>query len=422
MKVLQINAVNALSSTGRTVAELAAGLEARGIESRVAYSAGPAPHRGYLIGTPLGKRLHALGSRLSGRLAYFSRRGTRGLLRYIEAESPDVVHLRNLHGNYIDLPMLLQYLGEHDIPTVVSLHDCWYFTGKCCHYTVDGCYRWETGCGSCPRLKKDNPSWFFDATAEMWADKKRLFEAIPRLGVLGVSDWVTSETERSYLSTASATKRIYNWIDLDVFRPLPALEARQRLGLPADATIVLGVASGWSDAKGLADFNRVAEQLSADLADDESGPDEGAARRPISVVLVGDLGERASVSQAINLVGATHDVRELADYYSAADVFLQLSLEETFGKVTAEALACGTPAIVYDSTANPEVIGAGCGYVVEPGDISELSRRIGQVVAVGRESFSTTCRDFASAQFDKDRLIDEHVAFYERLCTIARRS
>jgi len=184
MKVLQVNAVNALSSTGRTVSELAAGLETRGIESRVAYSAGPAPKHGYLIGTQLEKKLHALRSRLSGRQAYFSKRATRGLLRYIEAESPDVVHLRNLHANYINLPMLLSFLGERDIPTVVNLDDCWYFTGKCCHYTIDGCYRWETGCGSCPRLRKDNPSWFIDASAEMWADKKRLFESIPR--------WVSS--------------------------------------------------------------------------------------------------------------------------------------------------------------------------------------------------------------------------------------
>ncbi|MDP2400674.1 MAG: glycosyltransferase, partial [Actinomycetota bacterium] len=364
---------------------------------------------------------HALGSRLSGRQAYFSVRGTRGLLRYMEAESPDVVHLRNLHANYVHLPMLLRYLGERDIPTVVNLHDCWYFTGKCCHYTMDGCNRWESGCGSCRRLSKDNLSWFIDATAEMWADKKRLFEAIPRLGVIGVSDWVTSEAERSFLSSAAIIKRIYNWIDLDVFKPAVQCEARHRLALP-EGFVILGVASGWSESKGLADFNLLAERLSTASMDSGLGTTGGlVARTPPTIILVGGVGKRVSVSRSIHLAGITHDVRELAEYYSAADVFLQLSAEETFGKVTAEALACGTPAIVYDSTANPELIGPGCGYVVDRGDLSQVMSRIRDVASAGRPSFSDSCRRFAESQFEKDRLINEHVVLYEQLCALSRK-
>lgn len=422
MKVLQINAVNSLSSTGRTVSELAVGLEARGIESRIAYSAGPAPEHGYLVGTPLEKKRHALGSRLAGRQAYFSKRGTRGLLRYIEAEAPDVVHLRNLHGNYINLPMLLSYLGERDIPTVVNLDDCWYFTGKCCHYTIDGCYRWETGCGSCPRLHKDNPSWFFDRSAEMWADKKRLFEAIPRLGVIGVSDWITAEAERSYLSSASIVRRIYNWVDLDIFKPSPMHEARQRLGFPLNGTIVLGVASGWSDAKGLGDFNQLAERVIAGLTDFGVNSVGATTSTPVFIVLVGGVGKRSSVSPHIDIAGKTHDVKQLADYYSAADVFLQLSPEETFGKVTAEALACGTPAVVYDSTANPELIRSGCGYVVDRGDLFQVLSRISRIVSEGKQQYSERCRWFAESQFDKESLIDEHVALYQELCLLSGRA
>jgi len=152
------------------------------------------------------------------------------------------------------------------------------------------------------------------------------------LGVIGVSDWITSEAERSYLSSASIMRRIYNWVDLDVFRPSSVHEARQRLGLPVRGTVVLGVASGWNDAKGLGDFNRLAERLFAGL--NTPGVDSGlaAVSGPVSIVLVGGVGRRTSASQRINLVGVTHDVKQLADYYSAADVFLQLSSEETFGR------------------------------------------------------------------------------------------
>lgn len=421
MKVLQVNAVNAISSTGRTVAELSIGLEVRGIESRVAYSVGPSPESGYLIGSRLEKTLHAIGSRLSGRQAHFSVRGTRGLLRYIESESPDIVHLRNLHGNYINLPMLLRYLGECDIPTVVSLDDCWYFTGKCCHYTADGCNRWEIGCGSCPRLRKDNPSWLIDATASMWDEKRRLFGAIPRLGVIGVSDWITSEAERSYLSTAAIIKRIYNWIDLDVFRPELQLDARRELGLP-EGFMILGVASVWSDAKGLTDFNRIVERLPTALVDDGLGCTRGSSSpTPITIVLVGGVAKRAWVSSRIYLPGTTYDAHQLMNYYSSADVFLQLSPEETFGKVTAEALACGTPAIVYNTTANPELIGPGCGYVVDQGDLSQVLNRIGRVASAGKQSYSGSCRRFAESQFEKNRLIDEHVVLYEQLCALSRK-
>jgi len=199
-------------------------------------------------------------------------------------------------------------------------------------------------------------------------------------------------------------------------------EARQRLGLPVRGTVVLGVASGWNDAKGLGDFNRLAERLFAGL--NTPGVDSGlaAVSGPVSIVLVGGVGRRTSASQRINLVGVTHDVKQLADYYSAADVFLQLSSEETFGKVTAEALACGTPAVVYDSTANPELLGPGCGYVVNRGDLSQVVSRLRRIATRGKQFYAEHCRVFAETHFEKESLIDQHVTFYNELCAIGRGS
>jgi len=202
-------------------------------------------------------------------------------------------------------------------------------------------------------------------------------------------------------------------VDLDVFRPSSVHEARQRLGLPVRGTVVLGVASGWNDAKGLGDFNRLAERLFAGL--NTPGVDSGlaAVSGPVSIVLVGGVGRRTSASQRINLVGVTHDVKQLADYYSAADVFLQLSSEETFGKVTAEALACGTPAVVYDSTANPELLGPGCGYVVNRGDLSQVVSRLRRIATRGKQFYAEHCRVLL-------RLISKGVS-YRSTCDLLQR-
>lgn len=416
MKVLLVNAVNGISSTGRTVLELARGLEQRGVSSRIAHSAGQVGEQSYVIGTAVEKKLHALGSRVFGTQAYFSHAGTRRLLDYIETESPDVVHLHNLHGNFVHLPMLLEYLARRDIATVVQLDDCWFYTGKCCHYTSAGCYRWQTGCGSCPRLAQDNRSWLFDATARMWSDKRRLFARIPRLAVVGVSDWIVDEARRSFLTCAHSLRRIYNWIDTDTFRPI--VDSRSALGW-SDGFVVLGVASRWGDDKGLSDFIALAEMLQGGLLGAQ--PHEGAGgRTEPRIVLVGDIKNGVRLPKSIEHVRSTADTNELARYYAAADVFLQLSREETFGKVTAEALACGTPAIVYDSTANPEVIGDGCGYVVAQGDLAQVIDRIGVVRDNSKDTYSARCCQFAHETFSMADRIEDHLSVYRDLCRMRR--
>lgn len=165
--MLQINAVNKIASTGRNVQELSDFLTAKGDLCINAYSKGLSvtPDKEFVIGAGTHDvKMHGLLSRISGQQGYFSRNATRKLLKYMEKLVPDIVVLNNLHGNYINLPMLLKYLAEKNIATVAVLHDCWFYTGKCCHYTVDNCYKWQSGCGNCPSLKKYNKSWFFDRT------------------------------------------------------------------------------------------------------------------------------------------------------------------------------------------------------------------------------------------------------------------
>lgn len=401
MKVLQINAVHKIGSTGRLCTEISDYLNDSGQEGYMAYASGPTYSNGYKIGTKFDRKVHGFLSRIFGLQAYFSYISTKKLLHYIKTIKPEVVHLHNLHSNYIHLKSLLNYLAKNNIPTVVTLHDCWFYTGKCTHYTIDDCYKWQTGCGSCPRLKKDNPSFFLDRTKKMYNDKKEWFGNIPRLAVIGVSDWITGEAKKSLLSTANIMKRIYNWIDLETFKPVPTQTLRKQLKLEGKF-IVLGVASGWSDQKGLSSFVELANLISSGMI----------------IILIGKMNHIDNLPQSIIHIKETHDASELADYYSLADVFLNLSLEESFGKVTAEALACGTPVVAVDSTANSELIGEGCGYLLDSTETFILMDAIEKVKINTKHSYSKQCVEYARNNFNKYDRLNDHMNLYRQLVTM----
>ena len=401
MKILQINAVYKKLSTGRNVYEMNQNFWTQGHKAVAAYSVGTVedPETEYLIGSTYGQKLHALLSRGLGLQGYFSTHSTRKLLAYMEEFAPDVVVLHNLHANYIHLPMLLRYLAKKDIPTVAVLHDCWFYTGKCCHYTVAGCYRWKEGCGKCPAKKKYNKSWLFDRTDKMLWDKNRLFHAIPRLAVVAVSQWLLNEAQQAPVFANAAEKiRIYNWIDTDQFRPVDGSGIRKELGLE-NKKIVLGVAGSWDNSKGLYTALELAKQL---------GTQE-------QLVLVGKMAAGIQLPQNVTHIPRTDNVERLVELYSAADVFLQPSLEETFGKVSAEALACGTPVVCFNSTANPEVVGDGCGSVVQPGDLQGLVEAVRRHLQQGKSEISATCRAFAQAHFNSQQNIGQYMNLFERL-------
>lgn len=400
MKVLQINAVYKLSSTGRTVLELHEFLQKNGIESYVACANKGKSEGVYLIGSDFEKNMHAFMSRLSGLQGYFSRRGTRKLIKYIQKIQPDIVHLRNLHANYIYLPMLFRYLVENNIGTVITLHDCWIYTGKCTHYTVEKCYKWQEGCHHCPKLRSDNRSWFFDRTSKMWKDKKKWFEEIPRLAVIGVSDWITNEVKKSILRKAEIIKCIYNWIDLDTFRYTSSIRLRKKLKLE-DKFVILGVANKWSDQKGIKTFIKLAERL-----------DENKR-----LVLVGNV-KGYSLPDYVIQVSATNNVQELVEYYSMADAFVQLSLEETFGKVVAESLACGTPVITVESTANSELLSETCGIVLKNLDVESIIDAVCEIEKYGKEYYRDSCRRFVEEKFNLDDRAMDYVKVYEQLMKI----
>ncbi|CUH92839.1 glycosyltransferase [Herbinix luporum] len=397
MKILHINAVSGIRSTGRICFEIIEHINENGHEGYIAYSDG-IKSRGYKIGSKLDRKCHGLLSRISGKQGYFSLIQTYGLLKYIDDLEPDIIHLHNLHGNYINIKILLKYIANKDISTVITLHDCWFFTGKCFHFTVDKCYKWKEECNHCPRVHKDNPSWFFDRSKKMYHDKKYLLGQIKNLAIVGVSDWITEEAKQSFLKNAKIITRIYNWVDFDVFKPVNAKDLRRGMNLE-NKFIILGVASFWTKDKGLYEFLNLSKQLPKDMV----------------IVLIGNLKENIEAYKNIIHIRETHQVMTMVKFYSMADVLLNLSMEEACGRVTIEALACGTPVIAMNSTSNPEQIGGFCGYVVEKNDIKDLYNKIMQVYKNTKEYYSRHCISYAKETFNKNKCLDEYMRLYNRL-------
>lgn len=396
MKILQINAVYRIGSTGRCQSDFQEYVNNNTEHiCKTAFCYGGTKEDGFVIGSKMDRKFHGFCSRLFGKQAWFSKKATKKLINYIEDYKPDIIQLGNLHGNYINFPMLIEYIAKKDIPTAIVLHDCWPFTGKCCHYTADKCFKWQTGCYSCPRLKKDNESWFADKTAYLWKKKKELWGNIPRLAVVGVSRWIAEEAKKSPLmEKAKVSTYIYNGIDSSKFKPVQS-DIRDRYNLQ-DKKVLLGVASSWAESKGLLDIVKLSEILPVDC----------------QIVLVGQLSKK--IENIIN-VSATDSIDELVEWYSAADVFINMSKEETFGKVVAESLMCGTPAVCFNYTANPEVIVEGCGYVCQSDSIDKFKELVVKILNDGKEKYSKNCVKFARDNFTKEKNIQGFLDLYQKL-------
>ena len=399
MKVVQINAVCDTGSTGRICRELNDMLMRNGHESIVLYGNGRSEYAfAQKVTGTFGVKLHALLSRILGKNAAYSPIATKKILRVLQSYQPDVVHLHNLHGNYVSLKLLLQYLAKNDIPTVLTLHDCWFFTGKCTHYTAEGCYKWQTGCHDCPKLKADIPSYLFDRTGEMWAEKKKLFGAIPRLAVVGVSDWITNEARRSILGEAAIVKTIHNGIDLRVFRPTEE-NVRGKYCIPAQKKILLGVSAGWSKAKGLDVFLELAMRLD---------------KEKYQIILVGtDSSTDAILPEHIISIHRTENQQELAALYTSADLFVNPTRQDSYPTVNMEAIACGIPVVTFQTSGSAEALDDKTGSVVAYDDVDALEKEIVRICA--DKPFAWEDCLAKSVYFNKNERYRDYLDLYDNI-------
>ncbi len=390
MKVLQINSTCGYGSTGRIAVDILRKVEETGGQGMIAYGRMDAPEGvpAYRIGSQWGVRWHGVLSRLTDRHGMYSAAATRRLVKQIQDYEPDIIHLHNVHGYYLHLPTLFGFLKKYGKPVVWTLHDCWSFTGHCAHFSYEGCSRWKTGCYNCP-LKKEYPqSLLLDGSSKNWNQKKDLFGGLSNVTLVTPSQWLRELVKDSYLGHFPV-RVIPNGIDLTVFRPTTG-DFREKYGL-SGKQIILGVASVWTEKKGFVDFLRLQKRLS---------PDQ-------KLVLVGlNDTQLANLSKEIIGIKRTQSAAELAALYSAADVFLNLTYEDTYPTTNLEAIACGTPVITYRTGGSPESVSAGNGFVVEQGDLDAVVQAMKKANGV---------KDDVLKQFDAALRYGEYVDLYKEL-------
>ena len=360
MKVFQINTVCGVGSTGRIATDLYHVLEREGHSCCIAYGRGTAPKEidSFKIDSTADVYVHTLLSRLTDREGLFSKDATSRLLKKIEDYAPDIIHLHNIHGHYLNYPILFRFLKDYGRPVVWTLHDCWAFTGHCAYFDYAGCQRWQNGCHDCPQLKSYPQSYGIDHSRKNFSMKKELFTGLEQLHIVTPSQWLADLVKKSFLKQYPVTV-IHNGIDTTVFKPT-ASDFRKRNGLE-HKKIILGVASPWTARKGLQDFIKLSSMI----------PDEW------KIVLVGlSKKQLASLPPAILGIERTNNTKELAQIYTAADIFFNPTYEDNYPTTNLEAIACGTPVVTYDTGGSPESIGNNNGAVADKGNISDAWSKI----------------------------------------------
>ncbi len=398
MKVLQVNSVYGSGSTGIIVRDIQRCCLESGIEGFVSYSLVKKEvkvQNGYKIGNVFSNKIHALLCRIGGQQGYFSHISTWKLLRYISELKPDIVHLHNLHNNYINLPMLLRYLAKHDVATVLTLHDCWFFTGGCSHFTSTGCFRWKLECGHCPRRYEDFPAYLFDTSSRQLADRKLMFQSIPNLTVVGASNWIVQQAKQNIFANRKCLA-IHNGTDTEFFKPTTSDFCSQYNLL--GKYVIVSLAAKWYLSINKSTINYLTKNVPNDVV----------------FVLIGDSQIKEQQEKVIHL-GFIHDRKQLRDIFSAADLFVNLTREDTLPTVNLEVQACGTPIVAYDNTGVAETIASNAGFTAKDGDYKTLTDNILICREKGKQFFSENCRRFVCNNFDRKKNYKQYINLYQQI-------
>ena len=397
MKLLSVNSGN-VGSTGKIMLEITQVANDLGIVGVVTY---PASRDNFkkkvdnkiIISNRYDRNIHLWLARITGYNGCFSRITTSVFLRKVKKFKPDVIHLHNLHNCYINLPQLFKFIKKNGIKTVWTLHDCWAFTGQCPHFTLEGCEKWKDGCYGCS-LYKQYPATCYDNTKKMWKLKKKWFTGVDNMTLVTPSVWLSKLVKQSFLKEYPV-RVINNGIDLSVFKPTES-DFRKKYSLE-DKFVILGIAFDWGIRKGLDVFLKLAGMLGDEFA----------------IVLVGTTDEiDKQLPDNIISIHRTADQKELAEIYTACDVFVNPTREEVFGLVNAEALACGTPVITFNTGGSVEIPDETCGAVVECEDVNGLFDKIYEFKTEPKSEEKCLLR---AQMFDKDLNYEKYIALYKEI-------
>ena len=352
MKILLINSVCGILSTGRIVADIAEKYIKEGNECIIAYGRESVPEKykkiSYRISSNENVMLNGIKARIFDNEGFNAEYETKKFIEFAEKYNPDLLWLHNLHGYYINVEMLFDWIKSRpEMEIRWTLHDCWAFTGHCPHFSYVNCTQWKTHCEKCVQKNKYPISIWIDRCKRNYEKKKKLFCGVKKMTLIVPSNWLNELVKQSFLKDYPC-EIIPNSIDRSVFKVTDS-DFRKQYGLE-NKKIILGVASAWSSRKGLYHFFDLSNML------DDS----------YKIVLVGMTKKQIKIApENIICIERTNSKEELAQIYSAADVFVNPSSEESFGLTTIEALACGTFPIVFKNTACEEVVNQNGGIAVE---------------------------------------------------------
>ena len=399
--LLQINSVGNWGSTGRIAEDIGSLAIENGWKSCIA--SGRKIRKSQSDHIKIGNKgdliVHGMYTRLFDLHGFASAGATNSLVRKIRELDPDVIHLHNLHGYYLNIKILFDYLLTVNTPVVWTLHDCWPITGHCVYFDFVGCDRWKTGCFDCPQKTTYPGSILFDNSKTNYKRKREIFRSVERAIIVPVSQWLASLLKESFLSDHEI-KVVNNGIDLDTFTPQADNYSIRKKYQVGDRFIILGVAGTWSERKGLNDFITLAGKLPEDCI----------------IILVG-LTANAIRSLPPNIIGITHteDLLELVKLYSAAGLYVNPTREDNFPTTNLEALACGTPVATYRTGGSIESITPQTGFIVQKGDIAGLLNVIDIVREKGKNSYLLPCRERALSNFNKRDCFKKYIELFETL-------
>lgn len=390
-KIVQINSVVNTGSTGHIAEDIGKLAIENEFESYIAYGRISRESSSTLIkiGNKLSFYFHVLLTRFFDLHGLGSYLATKKFTKELDSIKPDIIHLHNIHGYYINYKVLFNYLANKSIPVVWTLHDCWTFTGHCSHFTFVNCGDWKQNCVCCPQ-RMSYPKSFLDNSKYNFKSKKKYFTCVKNINFVIPSHWLADQVKSSFLKGYPVTV-INNGINIDIFKPCCE---------KSEKCLILGVAGVWDQRKGLDDFIKLAKLIS----DQEE------------ILLIG-LSKNQIDKLPLNVKGIerTESQKELAEWYSKATVFVNPTYEDTFPTTNLEALACGTPVITYKGTGSVETIDDSTGIVVNTGDIKAVYEAICEIRKNGKNYYSNACRIRAEKLFNKNKNLMGYINLYKKL-------
>lgn len=395
--LIQINTTLNFGSTGRIAEQIALLAQEYGWKCYIAHGAryvNKSQIKSIQIGTKFGNIFHAFLGEFLGMHGLGSVIATWWFIRKVKRIKPDIVHLHNIHGYYINIRLLFNFLAKEKIPVVWTLHDCWSFTGHCTHFEHGGCYKWINECHDCPLLMAQYKSRIVDRSKNNYLIKKTLYNKMDNMTIVPVSNWLAELVSQSILKRFHI-QVIRNGIDLSIFSPTPS-DIKGKLGIGKNQKMILGVVS--SGFKGKKEFARLSKD------------------KHYQIVIVGVKKEwMRDVPSNVICIARTNSQKELAEYYNAADVFVNPTDNDTLPTVNIEALACGTPVVTYQSGGSPETIDENTGIAVKRGDCLALTNAIEEILKKPKGNYSKACRERAEKYFNKDERFKDYITLYRTL-------